>query len=215
MILREISVATKYKSKHDTLYEGFICMCELFSRLLYQFKFQSPARKFILLVIEDVSNKTFLGGGIFEKEVQFDFESYISLSNYNRRIKIVDIIYEQLIIFVEDYNLNKIPIQETYKTCKELKYENRWIHSNKKYTSPKRDYKVELECEWDETHLHIFILLYDKKGQLLVKYKWFDEVSRVGYVFYNYKGSFIDDYIFDFRDEYRYQKWKIDIRSIL
>lgn len=215
MIVRELCVGTPYKSKYDNINEGFVCMYELFTRILYTYKWRSDFGKINIILFPEQINRRMIYGNIIEYEIQFYFEEYIKLSNFDRRVRIIDIIHQQLIIFADDYNLDKTPVEETYKKCQELKYDNTWIHRNKKYPSPKKEFKVQLKCIWDETHLHVFILLFDKKGLLIVTHKWFDVVSRVGYAIYSYKGSFIDDYTFDFRDPYRYEKWKIDIRDLL
>jgi hypothetical protein len=215
MILKEIAIGKRYKSRFEYLYEGFICMCELYSRLFYQFKFHTVAGKFILIVKEEEdTNKSFLGGGIYEKEIKFDFEHYKCLSIQNRRKYIIELIYVQLIIFANEYGLGTTPIEETYRRCFELSYENKWIHLDKKYTSPKKDYKFQVECEWNESHLNVYLIQLDKSGLIIKKEFWFDIVSRIGYIIYGCKGSFLDDYTFELSDKFRLNKWTIEIRSL-
>jgi hypothetical protein len=215
MILRDMQVGTHEESSYHFLNEGMVCMYELFGRIISTYKWKSDFGKINIILYPNSINKRTKYGNIIEYEIYFDFDLYISLSQQDRRKHIIELIYKRLLIFASEYELDTTPVEETYKKCIKLNFENKWIHLDKKYTSPKKDYKIQVDCEWNENHLNVYLMQLDKAGQIIKKEFWFDIVSRIGYTIYGCKGSFLDDYTFELSDKFRLNKWKIDIRTLL
>lgn len=215
MILGEIAVGTVDNSKYDYIYESIICMSELFSRLIYKYKWHTPARKVIIWIREDYTFYNRLAGGIYEEEVIFEFDHLLSLENLERRKYLIKLIVTSLMHFSKKYDLNIEPIIKTNNECEELGYLNIWILGDKRYVSPSKHNKVEVQCDWQEEFLFVNLLVFNKQNVLIHKIDWFSLESRVGYKIYEYKGQFIDDFTFIFSNKYYYQKWKIDLKKYL
>lgn len=193
-MLRELQVVGKSLLKSEDFDGSIICTVELVLRLCRLRKLQSKYRKFVVVLTDefDGSINEDLGGVIIVYH-HFDFEKYKALQGSRKS----EMLIEAILLECKLHSIFKEVTQSDYDVimslCEASGYRNTWYLFKEPMDVKETTMSVMVKFVWSEEKVETIVEIYDNKYLVEVD-SWFSINTRVGYIVYSFKPSWLSRY---------------------
>ena len=196
--------------------EQTYCVSELFWSFLKQYKVKN-VKKCVIILTDDYQRKLNVPesfGAIRSVKIEFEFSRYFESNDYDRRKKLLEVIFEGMrqIALREGWEL--IHLEEAYKSCIKNDIKYHFFLKNKFKSSLDRKNKIGIWCEWDIDTFKLFWVLFDKNNVELYRENFFysSEPSQGEFAYY-LNWHWVDNQTVLVKNEKRNDllSWELDI----
>lgn len=142
----------------------------LYTRLFSKYK-TNDCKIIVFSLVKKITDSRLLNfDGIYELQIQYDYDEFFNLSVYDKKRETLEILKKGLDIIIEQKQWNKSLFDEAYNKVIEVDYSNQWKWK-KTIMSPTKEYSSIVFCENKVESFDISIIIYNKKGEELKREK--------------------------------------------
>lgn len=144
------------------------CIAAMFIRLLGRYK-TKDCSKIVIDCVDEVKRKGYpCAMGICPVDYPLDYEEFFSKDDNEKKAHVFKIIKQSITSIGRAKEWDMEPIQEVFDKIQELEYNNYWTYG-RKVKSPNKLYTAELYIEHEIKEINFYILIRDKKGEVVEK----------------------------------------------
>lgn len=149
--------------------------------------------------------------GIYEIQIQYDYNDFFKLAEDDKKRKILDLLKEGLDKIIEEKQWDKKPFDEAYKKVIEVDYVNEW-YCKKALRNPTKEYKAAVFCEHKKDVCDITIIIMNKKGDEIRRKKVLSLLPHeLVYESYLGKLKWISDDTVVLMNRFENEQWEVKI----
>lgn len=183
----------------------------LYYRFFEKYKTEDCKMIVIHLLKKVVDTRIINCDGIYEIQIQYDYNDFFKLSEYDKKKKILDLLKEGLDKIIKEKQWDRKAFDEAYKKVIEAEYINEW-YWKKALRSPTKEYKAAVFCEHKKDVFDITIIITNKKNYE-VKRKKVLSLHPEELVFDSYLGKlkWISDDTVVLMNRFENEQWEVKI----
>ena len=177
-----------WKEKRRLFSNEVRCIASFYERVFGKLKTSIRCWKVLVECVEEITNsKPRLVGGVYEVEVQLNIDKYFSLTDYEKKKCILDMLFEGINKIIAVENWDKTLFQSAHDYIVRSNYINEWIWK-RPLTSPTRAYKAEVICKHEVSGFIAYIVIRDRKSQEIKREMIFQTIPNE-WVYHTYLGN--------------------------
>jgi hypothetical protein len=183
----------------------------LYCRFFQKYKTEDCKMIIINLMKQITDTRIINCDGMYEIQIQYDYNDFFKLSENNKKKKILDLLKEGIDKIIKEKQWDRNAFDEAYKKVIEVDYVNEWYYK-KALRSPTKEYKAAVFCEHKKDVFDITIIIMNKKGEEIKRKKVLSLPPReVVFDYYLGKLKWISDDTVVLTDCFENEQWEVKI----
>ncbi|WP_316838277.1 hypothetical protein [Pedobacter nutrimenti] len=216
MSLSQIDLRAKFRHEYSARFnKESWCISELYWSFLGDYQV-GKVKKCLIIVSDDWGEElnTYTNWNDCKGvNLDLNFEKYFSYNNYHRKEILLKMIHSGMMIIANKEGWEVNQLLDTVNLCVKAKLEYKFLVQNKLKSSPNRQYKFGLWCEWDIDEFKVFWILLDKSGKEIRRELFIQDSPSFGEFIYYVGFKWVDNNTVLINDDHRSEKraWEIKI----
>jgi hypothetical protein len=158
-----------WKQKRILFRDQVRCIASLYTCLLGRFSTENTKKLIINCMEEPIDEVQTTRDGFTEVSVELNIESYLNLSNYEKKKMILEKIQDGVMLAASEYSWDRGIFNRVHARIQELNYENEYVWKRK--LSPSRKLSAEVFCEHDLDSFTATLIIKDNESGEMLKSK--------------------------------------------
>lgn len=218
MSLSQIDLRTRFENKYASKFNAESwCISELYWSFLKDYPV-GKVKKCLIQVSDDWGDELYKYTNWSDCKgvnLEIDFVKYFSLDDYQRKEMLLSIINKGMIFIADKENWEVNALLDAFNSCIKSNLNYAFLVRNKLKTSPNKQFKFGLWCEWDINTFKIFWVLLDKNKTEIRRELLISEAPSLGEFVYYVDFKWTDNSSVLVIDNYRDKNgsWEINIED--